>query len=58
MRYEYKVETFKCAFKTAKNFNQTLQDLINKYANEGWRLHTTQLAADGCVCVCVFEREI
>ena len=35
-----------------------LQELLDKYANDGWKLHTMQLAGAGAdICVCIFERE-
>ena len=56
--YEYKTETFGCGFSTKSGFNSKLEDLLNEYAEEGWRLHTMQVAgASASICICVFERE-
>lgn len=58
MEYEYKTETFSCLLKRIKTFNQMLQELLDKYASDGWKLLTMQLAgACAEICVCVFERE-
>ena len=58
MQYEYKTETFSCLLKRLKTFNQMLQELLDKYAADGWKLHSMQLAgACAEICVCVFERE-
>ena len=58
MEYEYKTETFSCVLKRLKTFNEMLQELLDIYANDGWKLHTMQLAGAGAdICVCVFERE-
>lgn len=58
MEYEYKTETFSCLLKRLKTFNVMLQELLDKYAADGWKLHSMQLAgACAEICVCVFERE-
>lgn len=56
--YEYESVTFGCAFSTKSGFNDKLQSLLDEYAEDGWKLHTMQVAgASASICVCVFERE-
>lgn len=56
--YEYKTETLGCGFKTKKWFNEELEALLKRYADEGWKLHTLSFNDANCYYVCVFEREI
>lgn len=57
-RIEYKVDSFGCTFSTRGKFTQQLQEIINKYASEGWRLHSYETpGAIGELCVVVFYKE-
>ena len=59
MKYEYKIDSFGCTFSTRTRFTQQLQDIINKYAAEGWMLHSYETpGAIGELCVVVFYREV
>ena len=59
MKYEYKIDSFGCTFSTRTKFTQQLQDIINKYAAEGWMLHSYETpGALGELCVGVFYREV
>ena len=59
MKYEYKIDSFGCTFSTRTKFTQQLQDIINKYAAEGWMLHSYETpSALGELCVVVFYREV
>ena len=53
---EYKVESFGCTLSTKKKFTAQLQELIDKYAAEGWKLHSFEVIL-GEICVVVFFRE-
>lgn len=53
----YKTETFGCTFSTKKRFNQQLQQVLDIYAAEGWKLHSWQVVAMGEFCTVVFYRE-
>ena len=56
--YEYETVTFGCLFSSKEDFNNKLQRILDDYAEEGWRLHTIQIAGGSAsMCVCVFERE-
>lgn len=57
-KYIYKVDSFGCTFSTRAKFTQQLAEMIDKYAQEGWRLHSYETpGAIGELCVCVFEKE-
>ena len=57
-KYEYKVDSFGCTFSTREKFTQQLQEMINKYAADGWKLHSYETpGAIGELCVVVFYRE-
>ena len=59
MKYEYKIDSFGCTFSTRTKFTQQLQDIINKYAAEGWMLHSYETpGAIGELCVVVSYREV
>lgn len=59
MNYQYKSVTFGCTFNTKKMFNEKLQELLDEYSTQGWKLHTMEVCgASASVCVCVFEKEI
>ena len=53
---EYKVESFGCTLSTKKKFTIQLQELIDKYAADGWKLHSFEVIL-GDICVVVFFRE-
>ncbi|MBQ1463854.1 MAG: DUF4177 domain-containing protein [Ruminococcus sp.] len=58
MKYIYKVDSFGCTFSTREKFTQQLQDMINRYAVEGWMLHSYETpGAIGELCVVVFYKE-
>ena len=54
----YKVDSFGCTFSTRAKFTEQLQEIIDKYANQGWRLHSYETpGALGELCVVVFYKE-
>ncbi len=54
----YKVDSFGCTFSTRTKFTEQLQEMIDKYANEGWKLHSYETpGALGELCVVVFYKE-
>jgi len=57
MKYEYKVASFGCTFSSRTKFNTQLQELLNKYAEEGWMLHSFKVSL-GDTCIVVFYREV
>lgn len=59
MKYEYKVDSFSCVFSSRNKFTEQLQEMVNKYAAEGWILHSYETpGALGELCVVVFYREV
>ncbi len=57
-KYVYKVDSFGCTFSTRNKFTQQLQEIIDRYAAEGWKLHSYETpGALGELCVVVFYRE-
>lgn len=56
-RIVYRTDYFKCSFSTAKRFNEQLQALLDRYAAEGWRLHSYQQIGMGEMCSVIFYRE-
>lgn len=55
---EYKTVAFGCVFNTIDTFNRKLQELLDEYSEEGWILHSMQVAgASASFCVCIFEKE-
>lgn len=57
MKTVYKTDSFGCTFSTRKKFTQQLQAMIDKYAGEGWLLHSYQVVL-GELCVVVFYRDL
>ena len=55
-RIVYKSDYFKCTFATAEKFNALLQEKLDKYASEGWLLHSYHVL-EGSLCTLVFYRE-
>ena len=59
MKYEYKVDSFGCTFSTRAKLNTQLQEMLNKYAEDGWMLHSFEIpGASADICVVVFYREV
>ncbi|GEM_PF-1001910 len=56
MKYEYKTVTFTCTFSTAGKMNAKLQQVLDEYSKQGWKLHSVQIPL-GEFCTCIFERE-
>lgn len=57
-KMEYKVDSFGCTFSTREKFQNQLQEIIDKYAADGWMLHSYETpGAIGELCVVVFYRE-
>ena len=54
--YEYKTISFGCAFSSKNTINKKIQDTLDKYSKQGWKLHTIQVSGGQGFCVCVFER--
>lgn len=55
----YKVDSFGCTFSTRGKFTAQLQEIIDKYAADGWKLHSYETpGAIGELCVVVFYKEI
>ena len=52
----YQVDSFGCSLSTRKKFTEELQQLIDKRASEGWKLHSFNVIM-GDVCVAVFYKQ-
>ncbi|HAS56275.1 MAG TPA: hypothetical protein DEF61_01890 [Firmicutes bacterium] len=64
MAYEYKsvcVKTANPLVASYKGFNEDIQNVLNQYSRDGWKLHTAKLenfsAGPGMVCLLIFEKE-
>ena len=53
----YRSDYFKCTFSTASRFNEQLQEMLDRYAGEGWLLHSYHVIGAGELCTLVFYRE-
>lgn len=53
----YKSDHFGCALLTPKQFAEKLQKMLDKYANEGWKLHSYQMLEFATYCSVVFYKE-
>ena len=58
MEYEYKSEMVYYDSDELKAANKKVQDLLDKYSKDGWRLHTFKVENDCQFFVCIFEREM
>ena len=56
-RVVYKSDYFKCTLSTVKKFNEQLQEMLDRYAAEGWLLHSYHVPGMGEFCTLVFYRE-
>ena len=57
-RIVYKSDFFKCTFDTVEKFNRKLQEMLDRYAEDGWLLHSYQLPGEMAgFCTMVFYRE-
>lgn len=56
-RIAYKTDCFQCTLFTAKKFNQRLQEMLDRYAAEGWLLHSWKIIHTDTMCELVFYRE-
>ena len=57
-RIVYKSDYFKCAFSSVQRFNEQLQEMLDRYAAEGWLLHSYQVPGQTAgFCTLVFYRE-
>ena len=52
----YQVDSFGCTLSTRKKFTEELQQLIDRRAAEGWKLHSFEIIL-GDICVVVFFKE-
>lgn len=54
----YKVVSFSCIFSTKRTIVKKLQKIIDKYADDGWKLHSYEIpGAFAEVCIVVFYKE-
>lgn len=54
----YKVDSFSCTFSTKGKVVKQLQEMIDKYAGDGWKLHSYEIpGALGELCIVVFYKE-
>ena len=57
-RIVYKSDFFKCTFDTVAKFNEKLQEMLDRYADEGWLLHSYHVPGEMAgFCTAVFYRE-
>ncbi len=57
-RIVYKSDYFKCTFDSVEKFNAKLQEKLDRYAEEGWLLHSYQVPGSAAsFCTLVFYRE-
>ena len=54
---EYKADSFGCTFSSRKKFDEDLQEMLDRYAGEGWLLHSYHVI-EGEMCTLVFYREM
>lgn len=52
----YKSDYFNCAFSSLKKMNEQLQEMLDKYSQEGYKLHSYQL--EGSFCSMIFYKEV
>lgn len=61
MAYEYKSVCVKSRSFVLASFNEDIQDALNQYSRNGWKLHTAKLEHAGdspCIlCLLIFEKE-
>jgi len=55
--YIYKSDYFTCVFSSPKAINKKLENIINKYAEDGWTLHSYKFVDMNTFCVVVFFKE-
>lgn len=54
----YKTDYFTFSIFSAKRFNKKLQEVIDKNAEDGWKLHSWNILTLGEFCSLVFYKEI
>lgn len=58
MTVQYKTETFTCLLSFPGKFRDQLQEVLDRNAREGWKLHSWQVpGASASYCVVVFYKE-
>ena len=54
----YKVDSFDCTLSSRGKFTSQLQEIIDKYAADGWKYYSCATpGAMGALCVVVFFKE-
>ena len=57
-RIKYRTERFYCMFSTAGMIERKMQELLDKNAADGWKLHSWQIpGATASFCVMVFYKD-
>lgn len=54
---KYHSDFFACGFLSGKRFAAILQEMLDKYATDGWRLHSYRVVGSGEICSVVFYKE-
>lgn len=54
---KYCTDFFACGFVSGKRFVAVLQEMLDKYAEKGWRLHSYRVVGAGEICTVVFYKE-
>jgi len=54
---KYCTDFFACGFISGKRFSAVLQEMLDKYSAEGWKLHSYRVVGAGEICSVVFYKE-
>lgn len=54
---KYCIDFFACGFISGKRFAAVLQEMLDRYSAEGWRLHSYRVVGAGEICSVVFYKE-
>ena len=54
---KYCTDFFACGFISGKRFVTVLQEMLDKYSAEGWKLHSYRIVGAGEICSVVFYKE-
>lgn len=54
---KYCTDFFACGFISGKRFVAVLQEMLDKYSAEGWKLHSYRVVGAGEICSVVFYKE-
>jgi len=54
---KYCTDFFACGLISGKRFVAVLQEMLDKYSAEGWKLHSYRAVGAGEICSVVFYKE-